>query len=309
MKAHGKLLLTGEYAVLDGAKALATPLIYGQSMKISAGRGCDIMWEAYDESEKEWFSARISLYDFKALKTTDEDVANKLTEVLNQACRLNSDFLSTWKGMKVKTTLDFPQKYGWGTSSTLYTLVAEWADVDAFDLMRGISDGSGYDVICASANGPLLFQLKNGVPEYVELDWNPSFMKNLYLVYQGEKKNTEEAIDTYYKKDSSEEWIERISQLTTEFIEAEDLKKLNDIIVEHENLLGERLGLRPIKQELFSDFWGQVKSLGAWGGDFALVTSERNSEETKAYFEKKGLDTFFSLDSVMLKSGKKAEAL
>ena len=34
--AHGKLLLTGEYAVLDGALSLALPTQYGQRMEVCA---------------------------------------------------------------------------------------------------------------------------------------------------------------------------------------------------------------------------------------------------------------------------------
>jgi len=32
---HGKLLLTAEYVILDGAKALALPTKFGQEMEIS----------------------------------------------------------------------------------------------------------------------------------------------------------------------------------------------------------------------------------------------------------------------------------
>ena len=33
---HGKLLITSEYAVLDGAKALAVPTKLGQSLKVKS---------------------------------------------------------------------------------------------------------------------------------------------------------------------------------------------------------------------------------------------------------------------------------
>ena len=32
--AHGKLLITSEYLVLDGAEALALPTVYGQSLEV-----------------------------------------------------------------------------------------------------------------------------------------------------------------------------------------------------------------------------------------------------------------------------------
>ena len=44
-----------------------------------------------------------------------------------------------------------------------------------------------------------------------------------------------------------------------------------------------------VKERLFSDFNGTVKSLGAWGGDFVLAISE--TEDTPAYFASKGFDT------------------
>ena len=52
------------------------------------------------------------------------------------------------------------------------------------------------------------------------------------------------------------------------------------------------MGLNKIKDIFFSDYWGQVKSLGAWGGDFALVTSSEDPQATRNYFIEKGYTTF-----------------
>ncbi len=305
MNAHGKLLLTGEYAVLDGASAFAIPLIHGQSMKVSGGRGCDIVWEAYENDER-WFKARISLFDFKALKTSDESISDNLSKLLSAACSLNSDFLSTWKGMKVKTNIDFPREYGWGTSSTLIELVARWADVDPYDLMRATSNGSGYDIACASADGPILYQWIDNRPSIQKLDWTPEYIDKLYLIYQGQKQDSTDAITLYRKKASSEMWLQQVNDLSLEFIKANDLQTLESVILDHEKLIGNRLNLVPIKERRFPDYWGMVKSLGAWGGDFALVSSLRGAEETKKYFADKGLKGFMPLESVIL-SGSTAE--
>jgi len=62
-------LLTGEYAVLDGAKALALPTKYGQKMTVKNSRGSDLVWICYDEQGEKWFSSHISLYDFSAVDT------------------------------------------------------------------------------------------------------------------------------------------------------------------------------------------------------------------------------------------------
>ncbi|MBK8557148.1 MAG: hypothetical protein IPL65_15875 [Lewinellaceae bacterium] len=50
----------------------------------------------------------------------------------------------------------------------------------------------------------------------------------------------------------------------------------------------------------FSDYWGAVKSLGAWGGDFVLVTSEKDESTTRAYFLDKGFDVFLPWRDMIL---------
>ena len=54
---------------------------------------------------------------------------------------------------------------------------------------------------------------------------------------------------------------------------------------------------KPIKQKLFSDFPGGIKSLGAWGGDFILATG---TKETMEYFKEKGYATVISFQDMVL---------
>jgi len=54
------------------------------------------------------------------------------------------------------------------------------------------------------------------------------------------------------------------------------------------------------KSQHFSDYWGSVKSLGAWGGDVVLATSEASDAETRNYFTQKGFPTIFKLAELML---------
>ena len=58
-------------------------------------------------------------------------------------------------------------------------------------------------------------------------------------------------------------------------------------------MIAKNLQLQRAKMLYFSDFWGEVKSLGAWGGDFVLVTSDRSLETTRAYFQERGFEQFF----------------
>ena len=45
---NGKLLITGEYLVLDGAKAFALPTKFGQSLIVEQGKNNEIHWTSYD---------------------------------------------------------------------------------------------------------------------------------------------------------------------------------------------------------------------------------------------------------------------
>ena len=100
-RGNGKLLLFGEYAVLDGAKALALPTFRGQVLEIKPHRGSDLIWEAYDENNELWFEAQISLYDFSSIRTSDDKVSRFVQKLLKGAVRYNTEFLNNWNGFKV----------------------------------------------------------------------------------------------------------------------------------------------------------------------------------------------------------------
>ena len=53
---NGKLLITGEYVILNGALSLALPTIYGQYLKVKNNSANKIKWISYDNNEKIWFN-------------------------------------------------------------------------------------------------------------------------------------------------------------------------------------------------------------------------------------------------------------
>ena len=67
--------------------------------------------------------------------------------------------------------------------------------------------------------------------------------------------------------------------------------------MEHEKIISNIIKLKPVKEKLFPDYFGEIKSLGAWGGDFVLVTG---NEETPNYFKNKGFETFLSYREMIL---------
>ncbi len=299
--AHGKLLLTGEYLVLDGADALAAPTHYGQQMHIATGRGSDIKWTSKDDKGEVWFKATISLFDFACEKSTDEVIGRRLTSMLTEAVRLNSDFLSKWKSYKVETNVDFPLDWGLGTSSSLIYCLAQWADVDPYELQARTIGGSGYDIACADAAKPIIYRRNDSKPDVKEVDLSNVWHKNAFFVHLNKKQNTSEALLHFEEKRSKikSSTITEISQIGQTIGSAKKLDELNELIANHERIISEILNMPTVKSTHFSDFEGEVKSLGAWGGDFVMATTKMNKKEAQAYFNNKGFKTLLSWDEMM----------
>lgn len=258
-------------------------------MNYKQNKSSDISWKALDHEGNEWFSAKISLFDFSPIKSTDDGMAEKLRKLLKNAVRLNSEFLSKWNGFKVETKLEFPVEWGLGSSSSLTYLVAQWADVHPLLLHFKYSNGSGYDVACAGADGPISYQLDNGTINWEEIEFDPSFKDNLHFVYLGNKQSSEEGIKYYSKTVKKKaDFVKESNIFALEFQKSTTLKGFMKLISENECMVSKNLKLDTCKTSHFSDFEGEIKSLGAWGGDFALAASSMSSKEVQAYFAKKG---------------------
>ena len=76
--------------------------------------------------------------------------------------------------------------------------------------------------------------------------------------------------------------------MTKKFISSNNLIEFQNCIKKHELLLSKELKRKPIKEILFKDYKGEIKSLGAWGGDFILAAGPIDSP---SYFTKKGFKT------------------
>ena len=295
------MLLTGEYAVLDGAKALGLPTRQGQHLVVKRTTSSDLIWESLDVHGKPWFESTISLFDFSPVNTTDENVSGYLQKLLKNAVRLNSEFLSQWNGFKIETRLEFPLDWGLGSSSTLIYLVAEWAEVNPLLLYFKTEDGSGYDVACAFAEGPVEYINTPDEVSYTEVDFKPSFHKDLYFVHLGKKQDSRAGIRDYLKAVKNKSTlVKSITQITEDIRGASNLSSFENLLESHEELIASHTGFKRIKQTHFTDYWGTVKSLGAWGGDFVLATSTKGHEATKDYFEGKGCGTCIPYKEMVL---------
>ena len=280
---NGKLLITGEYAVLDGALALAFPTQKGQTLKVIEGAN-ENRWQAFDANGDLWF-------DSATLTTeTDQQIAQTLQKILTTATLLNPNFKDKWLHSQVQTHLEFPRLWGLGTSSTLINNIAQWAAVNPYELLFKSFGGSGYDIACAKSNTPLLYKLKGGKPHSYPLRFLFPHTHQIYFVYLNQKQNSKDGIARYRSVTKSKRKLaESITRLTEQFVLAHTVTDVCQILNEHETLISNYLSMPTVKERLFSDFNGTVKSLGAWGGDFVLAISE--TEDTPTYFASKGFDT------------------
>ncbi|WP_421806407.1 GYDIA family GHMP kinase [Flagellimonas sp.] len=286
---NGKLLLSGEYAILDGALGLAIPTSYGQSLQVIPTSSGVLEWTSLDENNHSWFYATFDLANLKVVSTSDEAMAQTLAHLLLEANAQNPLLLNDSDGFEVTTRLTFPRSWGLGTSSTLINNLAQWARVDAYQLLWNAFGGSGYDIACAQHNSPITYQRLDGEPKVETIDFDPIFKDSLYFVYLNQKQSSKEAIANYKNRQfDRNKLIQEISSITHRMIEVPTLAGFESLMETHENLLSDVLQEQPVKQRLFPDYFGMIKSLGAWGGDFVLATGD---EKTMAYFKDKGYST------------------
>jgi len=286
---NGKLLLTGEYLVLDGAKSLALPTKYGQQLYITPTDNANIYWESYDENNNIWFTDKLSIETIlKSDFSSKNEITQRLIQILKSVHDLNPSLLTT-HGFKIKTTQNFNRAWGLGTSSTLINNIANWANIDAYKLLELTFGGSGYDIACAQYDNPIAYQLINKTPQIKEVNFDPVFKDYIYFVYLNQKQNSRDGIANYRRyKGNLTSPILSINGITERIILSDNLTDFEMLIEEHEHIISEIINQRPIKEKRFTDFNGAVKSLGAWGGDFVMVTSEI---DPSAYFNSKGYDT------------------
>ncbi len=299
-RANGKLYIAGEYTVLDGGLSFAIPTKLGQTLEVKYEEESDspqLIWEAFLEDGSLWFSAEFEMKTLSILKSSDAKLASRLFEILQAIETLNPTFfLNQTQNIHCKTQLEFPKDWGLGSSSTLIYLLAQFSGVDEFELNNLTFKTSGYDVACASRNHPILYQLKDGKRRIESLRFQPEFKDDLYFVYLNKKQDTQISVSqTYASKTKNESLVAEISELVGEIIQAETLEEFEKLIDRHETLLSEHLGLPKVKDLYFSDYTGSVKSLGAWGGDFVLVTGR---EGLLAYFSSRGYHSVLSYNDL-----------
>jgi mevalonate kinase len=297
---NGKLLITGEYVVLDGAKAFALPTKFGQNLVIEDAENDCIHWTSVDADGSIWFEDTILFSSILKNERFNETshIKNTLIEILHEAYLMNSDFITNSKGYRITSQLTFPKFWGLGTSSTLINNIAQWLQIDAFELLKRSFGGSGYDLACAQNNTPILYQLVDEKPLIEPIIFEPNFLDKIHFVYLNQKQNSRTAIASYYnQRGNIEKAIRKIDSITKTVIHSTEPKEFALALQQHEIEMSNVLETQTVRELLFNDFKGTIKSLGAWGGDFILAISK---EDPTDYFHKKGYTTVIPYSEMIL---------
>jgi mevalonate kinase len=287
---HGKLLITAEYAVLDGALALALPTQLGQHFNFATQLREGIHWVAKDLHQKIWFEGQFDAEHLIA--ATRNETADRLTQIFQAIRHLNPQALRS--GLFIESTLEFERKWGLGTSSTLISALASYFDLDPYILLEKTFGGSGYDIACADAEGPICYRRSEAGVWVEPIDLNWPFRDELHLIYLNQKMDSRKAINHYKQRGLESSLIDEISALTKAVIQAQELEDFERLMQKHEHLIGTQLELDPIGQTLFKGLSGTFISLGGWGGDFALFTRKENIPSLK----EKGYHTILKLSEL-----------
>ncbi len=278
-----------------------------------------LQWDAY-KPDGPWFSAALNPENLEIIDSDDQSKAEKLRQILRAVKHLNPNTFEG-KSLKFTTRLDFDPNWGLGSSSTLISNLARWANIDPYELLKLTFGGSGYDIACATAEGPIYYQLsttesalrqaqgpkavepvETPTPTVEPINFTPPFADHLYFVYQGQKQSSSKEVKAFLEKTNPvdlQKDIEAVSEISRAVPQCHSLDEFAMLMQCHERIIARCIGQTPV-QKRFPDFEGTLKSLGAWGGDFVLAATEWSESQVKAYFKKKGLEVIFGYKDIVL---------
>ena len=292
----GKVLLTGEYVILDGALSLAAPTKFGQYLRLRESESNLINWKSINFDGNIWFKCLITSDTLKVKSTSSKKISNTLVEIINLIRDYNPTFLKKC-GTDISTNLTFEKNLGLGTSSTLISNLSKISGVNPYTLNNKIYKGSGYDIACAESISPILYKLDKDRRTINQVSFKPSFNECIYFVYLNKKQNSFSEIKRYNKNKASISIINEISNITSEILVCNSIDGFNKLIEAHELIISKLISKKTIKDVLFKDFDGSMKSLGGWGGDMIMVTSHNNPS---VYFKERGYSTIFKFKELLV---------
>jgi len=292
---NGKLLISGEYLVLDGALSLALPCKFGQYLNFTEDSNGTLEWISKDMNDTIWFTAYFEAKTLKVLKTSNYNTVKWVKKIL-EFCNKNSLTNKSLQG-KIECKLEFPNNWGLGSSSTLLNNLASLYEINPYYLHFSTTNGSGYDIACAGSNSALTYRVIENIPQVKKMDWSPVFKDEILFIFLKKKQKSNLEVKRFKELKKDPDLISRISSITKEIIYSKTIEEFEHLLDEHEAITGQYIQSETVKSKYFSDYEGSVKSLGAWGGDFVLAT-----RKNKNYFLDKGFDTILSFSEIIKES-------
>ncbi len=142
------------------------------------------------------------------------------------------------------------------------------------------------------------------MPVYRHISFNPPFSGDLYFAYTGRKQDSAGSVAGFLSGAGAEKSVPdnvlgRISEITAAVTEVTDADSFVGLLEEHDRLIGSLTGALHPREGVFAGFPGYVKPLGAWGGDFVLVTWKEGYGRLKNLLEQKGIDVVLPWDKII----------
>ena len=255
-----------------------------------------INWKSINFDGNIWFECLIKSDNLKVKSTSSQKISNTLVKIINFIRDYNPSFLKK-SGSDISTNLTFEKNLGLGSSSTLISNLSKISGVNPYTINNKIFKGSGYDIACAESISPILYKLDKDQKIINEVSFKPAFNGHIYFVYLNKKQNSISEIEKYNKNKASNSIINEISDITSEILVCDSIDRFNKLIEAHELIISKLISKQTVKDLLFKDFDGYIKSLGAWGGDMIMVSSEIDPSK---YFIEKGYSTIFKFKELLV---------
>lgn len=293
--ASGKLMLFGEYLVLRGSKCFAIPLNVGQQLTVKKKKEAGVSWKSF-EGEECWLAFELSS-KLELISSSDQKKASLVVKLLKIIQNENPEL--TIDNLCFTVNLDFNREFGFGTSSTFISLLSQWSGVNPYLLLENSFGGSGYDIAAATAHQAFVYSVKEKMIGEVNLP--KSITNHILFVFLGEKQVSAKEILAFKDKEVSSSQIDEMNSIIQQATTSTHIEEWEKLMVKSENLLSSILKVPTVKDHRFSDYPFEIKSLGAWGGDFIMATY-RELSAAQEYFINKGYNVFYSYAQIVKES-------
>ena len=294
---NGKLLITSEYLVMNGAMALAIPAKLDQELNVLSTNTDFIYWKSLDNDNQIWYEEKFFLENGSLIYLSKKNkISDLIVRLFDYIHRFNNPEKSI--GNEFTWRLNFNKNWGLGSSSTFINNLSKWAKVNPYKLLFSVFNGSGYDIACCDKSNPIIFQKKDDYISVSNTTFNPNFLNNLFLIFLNKKQNTQKSIQNFLKTDGSFiEEINQINEIVHSIQNVKDLTTFESLIERHEKIIANILQMPTIQNEKFPEYnYGVIKSLGSWGGDFVLATGDKKSIN---FFKEKGFNTVKKISDLL----------